>query len=221
MISFNDTGCGIPDSIKQRIFEPFVTTKGALGQSEIPGTGLGLFLSYGIISRYQGKIEVKSQVGKGSQFTIKIPISQNQTGTVSVEGEEEKPMAVPPNLNILLVDDEKPILNSIKKFLEAKGHSVVTTISGKKGLKLFQDESFDLVLSDITMPDMDGIKLISKLKSIDQNVKLIALTGHLAEEKLDSAKKAGADQVLTKPFKNEDLYKAIGRVVNGLNRCSG
>ena len=210
---FTDTGGGIPESIKSRIFEPFVTTKGALGQSETPGTGLGLFLSYGIISRYQGKIEVKSEVGKGSQFTIKIPISKNQTLPVSVE--EDELVDVPPHLHILLVDDEKPILSSIKKFLESKGHSVVACPSGKKGLQLFKNRIFDVVLSDITLPDMDGIKLISKLKSIDRKVRLIVLTGHLAEEKLNSARKAGADHILTKPFKNEDLYKAIGRVVNG------
>jgi PAS domain S-box-containing protein len=210
---FTDTGGGIPDSIKGRIFEPFVTTKGALGQSETPGTGLGLFLSYGIIQRYQGKIDVKSEMGKGSQFNIKIPISKNQNVPISVDVEEDESPEVPQNLNILLVDDEKPILSFIKKFLEAKGHSVSTSASGKKGLQIFKNRAFDLVLSDITMPDMDGIKLISKLKRIDSNVKLIALTGHLAEEKLDSAKKAGADQVLTKPFKNEDLYRAIGRVL--------
>ena len=212
---FTDTGDGIPDSIKGRIFEPFVTTKGALGQSETPGTGLGLFLSYGIINRYQGKIDVKSEMGKGSQFTVKIPISKNQKLSVSFKVEEDEPVEVPHNLNILLVDDEKPILSSIKKFLESKGHSVVACPSGKKGLRLFKNRIFDLVLSDITMPDMDGIKLISKLKNIDQNVRLIVLTGHLAEEKLDSARKAGADQILTKPFKNEDLYKAIERVVSG------
>jgi len=211
---FEDTGCGIPEKIKERIFEPFVTTKGALGQSETPGTGLGLYLCYGIVARYHGTIEVKSQVGKGAKFTIKIPISKNQSMPVSAETEKEKEAVIPKNLSILLVDDEKPICTAIKKFLEAKGHSVVISSSGKKGLKLFKNKAFDVVLSDITMPDMDGLKLISKVKSIDQKVKLIALTGHLREEKLQSAREAGADLILTKPFKNEDLYKTIGRVLS-------
>jgi PAS domain S-box-containing protein len=213
-IIFTDSGCGIPDSIKSRIFEPFVTTKGALGQSEIPGTGLGLFLSYGIIKRYDGEIGVKSEVGKGSTFTIRIPISKNQTEPVLVETEEDKPTAVPQNLNILLVDDEKPICTAIKKFFEAKGHSVTTALSGKKGLKVFKKGEFDLVLADIIMPDMDGVELISKLKEIDKQVKFIVLTGHIAEEKLEKAKKAGADQIMMKPFRNEELYQAIGRVLS-------
>ncbi len=211
---FTDTGCGIPDSIKGRIFEPFVTTKGALGQSEIPGTGLGLFLSCGIISRYHGEIGVKSEVGKGSRFTIKIPISENQLAPVLFESEEDKQATVPQNLNILLVDDEEPICTAIKKFFEAKGHSVTAALSGKKGLRIFKKGSFDLVLADITMPDMDGVELISKLKKIDQQMKFIVLTGHIAEDKLDSAKKVGADEILMKPFKNEELYQAIGRVLS-------
>jgi CheY-like chemotaxis protein len=101
----------------------------------------------------------------------------------------------------------------VKKFLEEEGYSVVDTTSGKKGLKLFQDETFDPVLSDITMPDTDGIKLISKLKSIDPETKLVVLTGHVAEEKLEAARRAGAEQILTKPFKKEDLYRAIVRAL--------
>jgi CheY-like chemotaxis protein len=213
-IIFADTGGGIPDEIKGSIFEPFVTTKGALGQSEIPGTGLGLFFSIGIISRYHGKIEVESKVGKGSKFTIKIPVTQNQQLPDRAEAEDEGPTVLPPNLNILLVDDEEAICNVVKKFLEEKGYSVVDTTSGKKGLKLFKDKSFDLVLSDITMPDMDGVKLISELKSIDPAIKLVTLTGHVAEKKLEAARKAGADQILLKPFKKEDLYRAIGRALS-------
>ncbi len=213
-IIFTDTGCGIPDHIKGRIFEPFVTTKGALGQSEIPGTGLGLFLSYGIIKRYDGEIGVKSEVGKGSTFTIKIPISKNQVAPALVKGKEEKPMDVPKNLHILLVDDEKPICTALKKFFEAKGHSITTALSGKKGLKVFKKGEFDLVLADIIMPDMDGVELISKLKKIDKQVKFIVLTGHIGDEKLEKAKKAGADQVLMKPFRNEELYQAIGKVLS-------
>jgi PAS domain S-box-containing protein len=211
---FTDTGCGIPDSIKGRIFEPFVTTKGALGQSEIPGTGLGLFLSYGIINRYQGEIEAKSEIDKGSKFTIKIPISKNQTEPTPVETEKEKLTTLPQNLHILLVDDEKPICTAVKKFFEAKGHAVTTALSGKKGLTVFKKGSFDLVLTDIVMPDMDGVELISKLKKVDDRVKFIVLTGQIADEKLEKAKKAGADQILIKPFRNEELYQAIGRVLS-------
>lgn len=210
-ITFTDTGCGIPEGIRQRIFEPFVTTKGALGRSEIPGTGLGLFLAYGIVSSYQGEIKVESREGKGSAFTIRIPISENQMTPGEIRTEKEELATVPQNLRILLVDDEDPICEATRKLLEADGHSVVFTTSGKKGLKLFKGGAFDLVLSDITMPDMDGVKLMSTIKGIDPQVKLIALTGHVKEEELLAARNAGADQILTKPFKKADLYRAMGK----------
>ncbi len=213
LITFADTGCGIPDEIKGRIFEPFVTTKGPLGQSEIPGTGLGLFLSIGVISGYHGKIEVQSRKGKGSTFTLRIPISENQTPPGGIEDQLEKTKFVPRSLRILLVDDEEPICTATKNGLEADGHSVVSTTSGKKGLELFRSGAFDLVLSDITMPDMDGIALISSFRSVDPRVKLVVLTGHIQGDKLAAAKKAGADQILIKPFKKEDLLRTMNRVL--------
>jgi CheY-like chemotaxis protein len=153
-------------------------------------------------------------MGKGSRFTIKIPISKNQISPGLVEAEEEYPVMIPQNLNILIIDDEKCICDVVKKVLEEDGHSVATTLSGRKGLRLFKGETFDLVLSDITMPDIDGAKLISKLKNMNPQVKLITLTGHVEEEKLNKVKKAGADQILLKPFKKEDLYKAIGKTLS-------
>jgi PAS domain S-box-containing protein len=213
-ITFADTGCGIPDAIKGRIFEPFVTTKGALGQSEIPGTGLGLFLSIGVISGYHGRIEVESREGRGSTFTISIPASENQLPPDGPQDSPEKTVPMTRSLRILLIDDEEPICTAAKNGLEADGHSVVSTTSGKKGLELFRSRAFDLVLSDITMPDMDGIKLMSTFKAEDPKVKLIAVTGHVQEDRLAAAERAGADQILTKPFKKEDLLQAIGRVMS-------
>ena len=213
-VTFRDTGCGIPDIIKGRIFEPFVTTKGALGQSEIPGTGLGLFLSIGIVTRYHGRIDVESREGKGSTFTITFPVSENQMTPGDVDAAKKEPVSVPRNLRILLVDDEEPICNATRNSLEADGHFVVSTTSGKMGLKLFKAGAFDLVLSDITMPDMDGVKLISAIKAQDPQVKLIAVTGHVQEDKLAAAEKAGADQILTKPFRKDDLLKTMSRVLS-------
>jgi CheY-like chemotaxis protein len=116
-------------------------------------------------------------------------------------------------LRILLVDDEEPICSATKNNLEADGHSVVSTTSGEKGLKLFKAGAFDLVLSDITMPDMDGIALISSFRTADPRVKLVVLTGHVQEDKLAAAKRAGADQILIKPFKKEDLLRTMNRVL--------
>ncbi len=214
-IVFKDTGCGIPDQIKEKIFDPFVTTKGALGKSEIPGTGLGLFLTYGIINSYHGKIEVDSKVGKGTKFTIQIPISGNlppestfKKERISFRGGERK-------LKILLIDDEKTICNVLKKFLESKGHKVTASFKAKEGFKHFKKENFDVILSDITMPGMDGVELIREMKEKNKRSKIIAITGHIRKQKMDQAKKAGADKVLIKPFKNELLYRTIIQLTSG------
>jgi len=212
-IIFKDTGCGIPEEIKGRIFEPFVTTKGALGKSDIPGTGLGLFLSYGVVDSYKGKIEVESKVSKGTKFTILIPISKNLPLQPLIETRVESPREIQKRLKILLVDDEKPICISLKELLESRGHHVTTSLKAKEGLELFKKDRFDLVLSDITMPDMDGIELIKKIREQDQKSKIIVITGHIEKEKEEKAREAGADEVLIKPFKNELLYQAISKVV--------
>jgi PAS domain S-box-containing protein len=212
-IVFEDTGCGIPEEIKGKIFEPFVTTKGALGKSEVPGTGLGLFLTYGIVNGYKGKIEVESVVGKGTRFSIIIPIAENQPREFLLDTQIESSRETEKKLKILLVDDEKAITLGLKKFLESKGHKVSTSLRAKGGLEIFRKGRFDLVLSDITIPDMDGIELIKKMKENDQQVKIIVITGHLQKEKEEKARQAGADEVLIKPFKNELLYQTISKIV--------
>ncbi|HVP35528.1 MAG TPA: PAS domain S-box protein, partial [Terriglobales bacterium] len=213
-IIFKDTGCGIPEDIKGRIFEPFVTTKGALGKSEVPGTGLGLFLTYGIVNGYKGKIEVESEVGKGTRFSIIIPIAENQPREILLNTRIESSSETEKKLKILLVDDEKAITLGLKKFLESKGHKVSTSLRAKEGLEIFSGGGFDLVLSDITIPDMDGIELIRKVKEKNQQIKIIVITGHLQKEKEEKARQAGADEVLIKPFKNDLLYQTISKVVN-------
>jgi CheY-like chemotaxis protein len=212
-IIFEDTGCGIPEKIKGKIFEPFVTTKGALGGSEIPGTGLGLFLSYGIIDGYLGKIEVESEVGKGAKFTILIPVSKNLPSKAIKEIEIKPSIEIERKLKILLVDDEETIVSGLKKFLESRGHQVTASLRGIEGLKLTKKEKYDIVLSDITMPDMDGIELIKKIKEQDQKTKVIVITGHIMREMEEKAKEAGADEVLIKPFKNDVLCSAISKLI--------
>jgi PAS domain S-box-containing protein len=215
-IIFKDTGCGIPDEIKGRIFEAFVTTKGALGGSEVPGTGLGLFLTYGIVDGYQGRIEVESRVGQGTQFTILIPVTKNLPRKRLLDTVIKTPEDIAKRLKILLVDDEKAISSSLRKFLKSKGHQVTASLRAKEGLELFKKDKFDLVLSDITIPDMDGIELIKKMRKEDKDAKIIVITGHILKEKEEKAKEAGADEVLIKPFRNEVLCSAISKVLTGM-----
>ncbi len=211
-IVFQDTGTGIPEDIKSRIFDPFVTTKGPLGKSGIPGTGLGLFVSYGIIRSYQGTIEVESSLGKGTAFTIFVPVSKNAPPDSAGLEQDKQPESISKQLNILLVDDEKAICWPLKKFLESKGHQVTASLTAKGGFDCFTQSRFDLVLSDLTIPDMDGIKLIQKIKERDRQARVIALTGHVEKSREIQARNAGADEVLIKPFRNSVLYDTIARI---------
>jgi CheY-like chemotaxis protein len=212
-IVFKDTGCGIPDEIKNKIFDPFVTTKGVLGKSEVPGTGLGLFLTYGIVNSYRGRIEVESETGKGTTFTILIPVSRNLPSEAPPKMEAVLPGKIDRQLNILLIDDEKTICNVLKRFLESKGHKVTASLEGSEGFEHFKKDKFDVVLSDITMPGLDGIELIKLMREKDKDSKIIAITGHVQQQKLDEAKDAGAQEVLIKPFRNAELYETIARLL--------
>ncbi len=217
-IVFKDTGEGIPEEIKDKIFDPFVTTKGALGKSEVPGTGLGLYVTYGIINSYHGKIDVDSRVGKGTTFTILIPISKNLPPESVLKKKVEFPKEIKKKLNILLVDDEEVICSTLKRFLESKGHQVTTSLKAEEGFGLFKKDKFDVVLSDITMPGMDGIELIRDMKEKDSNARIIAITGHVRQQKLEEAKNAGAEEVLIKPFRSAALYETIARLLSEKRR---
>jgi len=211
-IVFEDTGCGILEEIKDRIFDPFVTIKGALGKSEVPGTGLGLFVSRGIVDSYGGRIDVRSHPGKGTRFTITIPVTSNLPPESISREEIVSPKEIDTKLNILLIDDEKTICKVLKKFVESKGHQVTAFLEAEEGLKHFKEGKFDVVLSDITMPGMDGIELIKRIKEEDAHARIIAITGHVRQETLDRARKAGAQEILIKPFRSGELYDTILRL---------
>lgn len=164
-------------------------------------------------------ITVKSRwnlkVGKGTQFTILIPVTKYLPRDPLLNTVIESSEEVERKLKILLVDDEKAISSTLKKFLESKGHKVITSLRAKEGLELFKKDKFDLVLSDIIIPDMDGIELIKKIKEQNPKSKIIVITGHIQKEKQEKAKEAGADEVLIKPFRNEVLSLVISKVITG------
>ncbi len=211
-IAFEDTGYGISEEIKDRIFDAFVTTKGALGSSKVPGTGLGLFVSRGIVDSYGGTIEVSSRPGKGARFTVIVPVTSNLSPERASKKEIETPEETDAKLNILLIDDEETICRVLKKFLESKGHRVTVSPEAEEGLEHFEEGKFDVVLSDITMPGMDGIELIRRIKEKNKSAGVIAITGHVRQETLDRAWKAGAQDILIKPFRSGELYESILRL---------
>ena len=208
-IKFSDTGPGIAPENLNRLFDPFFTTKG-VGM----GTGLGLSVSYGMIKEHGGKISVTSKLGEGATFTIELPVilpeaELSKEGAVKDKAEEAKKIIK--KANVIVVDDEPVILELVKEILTKDGHSVDTAENGKAALKLIKERQYDLLISDVKMPDMSGIELLNKVKKADPELakRVIITTGDSAGE--DVVKKGFG--YLPKPFTVENLNKAVAEAL--------
>ncbi|NJM06344.1 response regulator [Candidatus Gracilibacteria bacterium] len=207
VLSVRDTGCGIPDTIRDKIFEPFVTTKGALGGSETPGTGLGLSVSYGIVKSHNGKFEVDSLPGQGTTMTVRLPIvTESEVPQLPTPELENGEIA---GLRLLLVDDDEAVGTSLRSLLMQAGHSVTFVGDGASALQQYRSTTYDIVLSDMSMPGMNGIDLLQALRVHDDSARVIIFTGQAMEEQVKSAYAAGASTVLRKPVEVEEMLNAI------------
>lgn len=194
-VSFNDTGKGIKKENLDRVFEPFYTTKGAVGgRSDIFGTGLGLSVSYGIVKRHGGTIEVESDVGKGTTFTVKLPVKAVRTQKRSEKKREVKKTKV---LNILIVDDEEEICTMFTKWLSAERHRVKSALTGRRAINLIKKENFDIVFLDIVMPGIPSVEVLDKIKEISPKTRIIMITGKFIDEDLlKNLRQKGASEFL-------------------------
>ncbi len=203
-IRVEDTGRGISEAIRDRIFDPFYTTKGP------QSTGLGMSVSYGIITRHKGTISVDSQEGKGTTFTIKIPIKE-------VEVVKEKKVQGLPRKgrkgNILIVEDEEDIRILLSEILTSDGHLVSVASDGKKGVEIFRKGSFDLVMTDLGMPGMSGWEVASSVKKLAPEVIVVIITGWDIRLGRDELKQKGVDMVVNKPFKVKQVLKLVQEAI--------
>ena len=202
-LTVHDTGPGIDPLIRERIFDPFFTTK-KIGE----GTGLGLSVVHGIVSSYGGKIVVESLLGKGTSFSVYLPLAG--------EAESAVPGKVLPALlegegRILLVDDEVTLTTMMKEMLEALGFTVTVKTSSVEALETFsaQSDQFDLVITDLTMPILTGIALAEKLISLRGDIPIILYTGFLDSAIEERTAKAGIRNVVLKPVAMERLVPLI------------
>ena len=206
-IQFVDNGVGIPDSNLDKIFLPFFTTKGALGKSEIPGTGLGLYVAHTIVDQYEGLIEVDSKVGKGTKVTLYFPVKkeegQKKKIVVSEKLKQERPVK---KAKILILEDEKFILKGLKSFISLLGHKVFTARNANTALKLLKHEKFDIAFLDIVMDgEKDGLDVYREIKDRGDETATVMITGRSLDDELLASEKEGAFKILSKPFELEDL----------------
>lgn len=209
-LSFSDTGAGIKKKNLRKIFEPFYTTK-AVGRSGpmIVGTGLGLSVSYGIVKRHGGTIEVESEVGKGTTFTIKLPCVEVKRKEKVIEV-EKKSVKKAARSNILVVDDEVEICHLIEKVLSLEGHSVSSVLTGKEAVDLAGEMIFNVVFLDMVMPGIPAVEVFDKVKKISPNARVVMMTGQfVGEDLMKGLKQRGVSAFLQKPFSCDDIKEFI------------
>ncbi|HOI74457.1 MAG TPA: PAS domain S-box protein [Syntrophales bacterium] len=202
----SDTGEGIDPSVRDKIFDPFFTTK-ASGE----GTGLGLSVVYGIIKDHGGMIHVESEPGKGTTFTIHLPLLDAAT---EWEGPE---MALIPegSGHILYVDDEEPIASLGREMLTSLGYDVAIRLSSIDALEAFRanPRDYDLVITDMTMPNMTGARLAEEMLKIRPDLPIILTTGFSERMDKEAAQKLGCRDFLMKPVSLGDLARAVKRAL--------
>jgi PAS domain S-box-containing protein len=206
-LSVSDTGHGIHPNAYKKIFNPYFTTK-----EKGEGTGLGLAVVQGIIKSHNGAITVESDVGKGATFHVYLPTIQREVTMAEVES-TALPMG---QERILLVDDEQPLVEIGKQMLERLGYTVATRTSSIEALKLFKThpDRFDLVITDIVMPNMTGEKLAEKLMSIRADIPIILCTGYSEKFTRRQASDMGIQSFLMKPLVMRDLASTVRQALS-------
>lgn len=201
VVEVQDDGIGMDEETRHRCIEPFFTTKGE------QGSGLGLSIVYGIAQRHGGQLEIESALGQGTTVRLHLPI-RTPTPIASLEQVELEV----PSLRVLVIDDDARVLSVLRTMLEHLGHCVVTAPSGREGLRLFevalsQGDPFDLVITDLGMPEISGEEVVQRLKTIAPSLPLIVLTGWGREQA-----PPGVEAALSKPVRLHELREAIKTV---------
>ncbi len=207
-LEVSDTGYGMEKETLDRIFDPYFTTKGK-GQ----GTGLGLAIVQGIVHGYGGHISVYSSPGAGSVFHVYLPYVQSSPAESCSTEQEPLPVG---NEKILLLDDEEVIVVMGKKILEDLGYRVTALTSSKDAWQLLSDKPdfFDLIITDMTMPDMTGLDLADKFLALRPDASIILCTGFSKLVNGDQAKASGMRGFLMKPISRKELAKTVRRVLD-------
>jgi signal transduction histidine kinase/CheY-like chemotaxis protein len=207
IVEIADTGIGMSPEVQKRIFDPFFTTKGTRG------SGLGLSICYGIISRHMGEIRVKSQVGSGSTFSLILPIN------LSRKRVESKTRLIPELIaaRVLVIDDDDVFRSVVADSLLQSGCRVDEAGSGNEGLELFSSGDYDIVLTDLGMEDMSGWEVAEKIKERSPKTPVALMSGWSAKFSKKRLRERGIDFIITKPFKIDELRNLVHKAVS-MNR---
>ncbi|HSQ35575.1 MAG TPA: ATP-binding protein, partial [Candidatus Binatia bacterium] len=211
-IQVSDNGSGISRENLSKIFEPFFTTKG-----QGRGTGQGLAIVQEIVRDYNGRIDVQSEIGRGSVFTILLPVSDKESQPAS-RGAEKEPAAPLEGL-VLLIDDEEVVRDIGSDMLKNIGMKCLTAANGQEGVDLYRQNSaaIRLVILDVEMPGLAGDKVFQRLREIDPKVRILIASGYGKEYLETTIFKGKIENFLPKPFNIEQLSYQVGRLLGNKN----
>ncbi|MDR3556250.1 MAG: ATP-binding protein [Syntrophobacteraceae bacterium] len=201
-LEVSDTGIGMTRDVSERIFDPFFTTKG------IGNSGLGLSVSWSLISRHGGDIQVKSKPGKGTTFVISLARAEPAKGPVT-----QKPSVGMSSFRLMLVEDDPEILNLLRDMLRLKGHRVIALSDGEKALEMIDSNNFDLVLTDLGMPVISGWEIARRAKAKNPRVPVVMITGWGAQYEDTDLASRGVDLMLSKPLSWDKLLNSIEKLL--------
>ena len=206
-LTVGDTGHGMTPEVMKRVFDPFFTT-GAVGEC----TGMGLAVVHGIVKNHGGAVTVQSEPGKGSIFQVYLPISEKEVK----RGREVAAYRPGRHERILFVDDEKMVVETVKKMLVHLGYRVRTKTSSDEALELFKREAdqFDMVITDLIMPGMTGLEMAKEILKIKPGIPLMVFTGFSERIDENETKAIGIDAVLKKPLLMRELEQKIRYVLD-------
>jgi len=207
LLSITDSGSGMDDATKEKVFEPFYTTKGD------KGTGLGLSQVYGFVERSGGAIKVYSEQGHGTRMNLYFP-RHYESGSDDKPEADENAVNFDGNETILVVDDESALLDLTCEILIQHGFNVIPAENAKKALDILENESIDLLISDIIMPEMDGYELASIVQEKYPTVKIQLASGFSSAPNLDMINKSLHQNLLLKPFNSQILLQRIRELFN-------
>jgi len=199
-VRFEDSGIGMDRETREKVFDPFFTTK------RVKGTGLGLSVAFGIVSRHHGTIEVQSELDRGTTFTLRFP-----RGTGVVQTAPPAPGGPLGRLRVLVVDDEEPVVTVMADLLRALGQDVTVAHGGAAGLEAFDREQFDVVFTDLGMPEVNGWDLAAGVKARRPATPVVLVTGWGFQLEGGAAQAHGVDFVVPKPFSLEEVERVLRR----------
>ena len=197
--SVSDNGSGIEENHLQKIFDPYFSTK-----VKETGSGLGLYVTYGIIKAHSGHIEVSSTIGKGTTFDVYLPSFEPAV--------TEK--LTPTDKIILLIDDEVMLRDLLAEMLESNGYNVIKVGSGSEALRILTEEiKADMVIVDFNMPEMNGLETIQKIRELKFKMPIILSSGSMGLEDKLNLEEAGITATLTKPYEFDTMFSTIQKLI--------